>query len=172
MQASVYRGRIRLTFPDNLDKDDILAVQEKLALEIGSIRVVDKHPRELSCAFSIPNFKKLKRHGCSLAPEPSVKKLVANLRQRYDDYLAESERGDAVKAGALLVKGYEFKKKPYPHQIIGFQFLHSMPRVALFGDCSTPPPPPATSPGQPRRCQQQRSWSPLWRSTGRQHHHC
>lgn len=135
MIAAVTRGRIRLTFPDDLHQREIDQILLDLEDKIGSVRQVEKHPRELSCALSHHNFRKLRIYGCDLSKDKHTEESVAKIRKQLDTYLEESKRATDVKKGREVFKGYKFKLPPYEHQKLAFQFLHAMPRVALFGDC-------------------------------------
>lgn len=137
MIATIVKGRIRLTFPDELTTDQIDGVYEKLSAKIGSLCFVDKRPREMSCALSPHNLRKLRIFGCDLSEEAVTRKIVKNMRAELDAYLVESERANKVKEGLILYPNYEFKKPPYQHQELGFQFLHAISKAALFGDCGT-----------------------------------
>ena len=137
MEAEIVRGRIRLSFPDELDKQAIENVLARLSEQIGSARLVDKNPRQISCALSPHNFRKLRVAGCRLSQNHSTRKIIAEMRADRNVYLEESKRGDRAKAGEQLVENYKFKAPPFEHQKLGFQFLHSMPNPALFGDCGT-----------------------------------
>jgi SNF2 family DNA or RNA helicase len=135
MLATIVKGRIRLTFPEEVSNEEIEGVLERLAEKIGSARFVDKHPRELSCALSHHNLRKLRIFGVDLSEEAVTRKIVKNMRSKLDNYLVESERVAKVKGGDELYTGYEFKQPPYDHQKLAFQFLHALPQAALFGDC-------------------------------------
>lgn len=137
MLATIIRGRIRITFPDELIGDELAEQQEAIAASIGSACLFGKQSREMSCAVSHNNFRKLRQLGCRLSPDRVTRKVVASLRSKLDLYEEESERGAEAKNGTIIHNGYEFKKPPFAHQKIGFQFLHSMPNPALFGDCGT-----------------------------------
>jgi len=132
MTLRIVRGRIRIRFFE-LSDEEIAERQEKLMTEIGSINHVGG-PNELSCALSVHNLRKLKRLGARLENDPHSREVVASLREKLDHYEAESKSGVLAKKGELAIP-YEFKMKPFAHQVIGFNFLHSMQTPALFGDC-------------------------------------
>ena len=146
MYSKIHRGRLRIVF-DEPDLDEVFRLREKIFSLVGSAREVligtgkaaKSNPRELSCAFSAKNFQALARLHLKMPKEPHSLKLVKQLRERLDDFEAESARGTRVKAGfqPYKIEDYKFKVKPFSHQVLGFQFLHSMKTVALFGDCGT-----------------------------------
>jgi SNF2 family DNA or RNA helicase len=137
MEAIIHRGRIRISFPEGTEGEELTVLQEKLSDKIGSARPVDNHPELASCAISVHNFRKLKHMGTTVANDAHTKEVIANLRAKLTIYEQEIARARTVKAGAELYQNYEFKKEPFAHQRIGFQFLHAMLEAALFGDCGT-----------------------------------
>jgi SNF2 family DNA or RNA helicase len=137
MLATIVRGRIRVSFPEGIEEGRLAVVQEQIAQRIGSAKVVENHSDLISCALSIPNFRKLKELGCRLDDDRHTREVVGRLRQKLDIYEEEISRGRRAKDGASLYLEYPFKVEPFAHQRLGFQFLHSMKTPALFGDCGT-----------------------------------
>jgi SNF2 family DNA or RNA helicase len=137
MQITIVRGRIRISFPPEIDDVGLEKLQERLASDIGSARVVENHSELVSCALSVNNFRKLKRIGAGLADDRHTREVVKRLREKLDLYEEETRRADRVKDGLEVYQNYEFKLPPFEHQKLGFQFLHAVPTPALFGDCGT-----------------------------------
>lgn len=135
MEAKIVRGRIRVEFPPEMREDDLLELQERIGRSIGSARIVDGHDREMSCALSVVNFRKLKALGCRLADDRSTREIVARMRERLTEYERETAVARQTKDGVELYQDYKFKLPPFDHQKIGFQFLHALKSPALFGDC-------------------------------------
>jgi SNF2 family DNA or RNA helicase len=135
MLARVERGRIKIS----LEGDDasLLRQQEALMVAIGSVSFPEGDLRESSCALSIQNFRKLKAVGCRLSEDQHTKDVVAKLLEQLRAYERDAESGKRAKAGEVLVDGYEFKRPPMKHQLLGWQFLHALQEPALFGDCGT-----------------------------------
>lgn len=141
MKAAVIRGRIRV-FLDAIEEDIWLPQKEEIFRQIGSANEVKNkekkiEEKQISIALSVQNFQKLKGMGCKLSTDEHTKSTIQTMRVDWDLYTRESEAVKAAKEGIQFCKDYTFKMKPYDHQLVGFQFLHSMDRPALFGDCGT-----------------------------------
>lgn len=136
MKARIERGRIKIQL-EAVEESIWLPQKEELFRLIGSSNSVKDDERQVSCALSVHNFKKLRKLGCGLSQDTHTQEVIKLMKLDWDLYTRESECGNATKEGLEWCKDYVFKKKPYPHQILGFQFLHSMSRPALFGDCGT-----------------------------------
>lgn len=152
MRARVEHGRIRVTLGDDLDEEARLQLCDQIAQAIGSARTydpVDKRRRsdeddrgltapevrQISCALSIHNFRKLKKLGCQLDQDPHTKEVVGRMRLELEQYEAEAELGALIKAGKLEPPPYTFKVKPFQHQPMAWLFLRTIHNPALFGDC-------------------------------------
>lgn len=134
MEARIEKGRIRVQFAPELSVDELGEIHSRIMEKIGSAHPVEGHERELSCALSAVNFRKLRELGCRLMPDPRTREIVAKMRADYDLYEEECRRGAAVKARQVPLD-YEFKLPPLgQHQIDGFLYLHAMKEPALFGD--------------------------------------
>lgn len=139
MYAKIIRGRIRVVF-DEPDLDDVDDLKDQVFVDIGSAREVDKHPREVSCALSIENFRKLKKLGCKLSQDATTRTVIERLSANLKLYDEECERGRRVKEEGWRPynpDSYKFRVTPFAHQADGFQFLHSMKTPALFGSCGS-----------------------------------
>lgn len=138
MKASIERGRIRVQLGDDLSPEALAEQWERISAAIGSAKPKDGDLREISLALSVQNFRKLRKLGCKLDTDPDTTEMVARMRKDFDEYEAETRRGNIAKAaGSALLSDYVFKKPPFKHQVLGFNFLHSMNTPALFGDCGT-----------------------------------
>ncbi len=134
MEASVEKGRIRIRFANELEQDAFEQIRDSVVAGIGSAHPVENTERELSCALSVDNFRKLRVLGCKLADDTNTRDVVAKLRVDLDRYDEESKSGQAAKADQTPL-AYTFKQPPLGnHQVRGFRFLHSMPTPGLFGD--------------------------------------
>jgi SNF2 family DNA or RNA helicase len=136
MDARVEKGRIRISFPDDMEPGPLADLQQRIMSLIGSATVVADHEREMSCALGIPNFRKLKELGCKLRDDIHTREVVAKLRRDLDTYLEETRRGNAAKARTLRASdSYTFKKPPLAkHQVVGFDYLCAMDEPGLLGD--------------------------------------
>lgn len=137
MELTIVRGRIRISFSEDISKEKLDEIQERLRSCIGSAKVVANHPEFISCALSVQNFRKLKALGCKVADDLHTREVIRNFRTKLNLYEEESNRATRVKAGEQIYRGYQFKLPPFEHQKLGFQFLHSMKTPALLGDCGT-----------------------------------
>ena len=120
---------------------DSLEQADPIYHQIGSASPQPNKPLLISCALSIDNFKKLKRLGARLSKDPATRAIVARLREQLDEYEKESRLVLEAKNGGVCVydeiycEDYEFKVKPFSHQVVAFHFLHSTKTPAFFGGC-------------------------------------
>ena len=136
MKAAVQRGRIRVTL-EAVEEDIWLRQKEWLFENIGSANEVKGEEKQVSLALSVRNFQKLKEVRCGLSKDEHTRSVIKTMQIDWELYTRESEFANAAKKGFQFCDNYKFKMKPFEHQLIGFQFLHSMDRPALFGDCGT-----------------------------------
>lgn len=137
MFARVDRGRIFISFEVGADSGWVGEMHAKICERIASARPNPDDLRELSCALSHTNFRKLRELGCKLAEDSLTRDAVAHMRSRLDTYHEESKRLIAAMkdtSGALAVP-YQFKLPPLKHQPRAFNGLHACSSSALFGDC-------------------------------------
>lgn len=134
MDAKIDKGRIRISFSPELDEEAVSKQHDRIMAAIGSSHPVDGAPREISCALSVHNFRKLKEMGCKLSEDSRTREIVARMRKELDEYEASSRQGALAKAGQFSPPPYVFKVPPYKHQPLGFAYLHAVDDPGLFGD--------------------------------------
>lgn len=115
---------------------------ERLMEAIGSANPGPGQPPSVRCALSVTNFEKIKR--LFPAAKLDIKhditvEMVRKLKDAKALYDHESHLGNLVKEGKELPReypfpDYDFKMKPFAHQIVGWQFLHVMTSSACFGE--------------------------------------
>lgn len=138
MQFKVESGKILIVF-DGQEDGVRLHQQERLLGAIGSAHLTDD-PKEVSCALSVQNIKKIKHlfPDISRQHDSLTDETIAHLRAEQDLYEKECSIARTLKAdfaaGTLTSDGYNFKVKPFNHQILGWRFVKDLTTPALFGE--------------------------------------
>jgi SNF2 family DNA or RNA helicase len=136
MKACIVKGKIRVKFEDP-DPLSWIQQRDEVLTAIGSANAVGELVPIVSCMSSPQNLRKLRLMGCKLSRDDETTAAIAVMREERDVFEEEIRQGDLAKKTTTPVTDYLFKKPPFDHQVLGFNFLHSMLAPALFGDCGT-----------------------------------
>ena len=143
MLVRIDGSRIRVLLDDGPQAEAQAAL---LAQAIASAKSECEGDRQVvACNLSVQSLQKIKAlfPASRLSEDAETGEALGALRTRRREYLMESALGDRAKAGQIIFPGYNFDKAtaigkpPFAHQRLGFQFLHAIKKVALFGDCGT-----------------------------------
>ena len=112
---------------------------EAIESAIGSAHIAEGDTRLVRCktsTFNLRRIRKLFPGLSSLEKNDETKKEIDALLKQEETWTNENLAIEKVKKGELLdLKDYEFKFTPYKHQNVGFHFMRSCRRGAIFGDC-------------------------------------
>lgn len=136
MRAKIIKGKILIKLEDP-DMQSWMHTRAQIISAIGSAKALGEFTPEVSCLASPQNLRKLRRMGCKLIRDDATMLAVSVMREERDVYESENEKGDIAKVSTSPAVDYKFKLPPFDHQVLGFNFLHSMKEPALFGDCGT-----------------------------------
>lgn len=141
MKVKIERGLIKIQFDPQLELEDLSYRQQNILEKIGSAHTSESDPRVMSCCFSADNLRKLRKLGAKLDEDEFTRSAVTELRAKMDAFEKAAELTERIKKGEAFAsdaaKNYQWKLKPFSHQVPAFHALVANPSFGLFGDTGT-----------------------------------